>query len=95
MLGKTPIDFSKLFRREGKLFFSLRIIKAFPKSHGQRGGPFQRPVRRPRIKMSTSLFKAQLLLRPRSTIYDNGRMFWFMWKKLLGSYFFLISWSRR
>ena len=37
MLGKTSIDFSKLFRCEGKLFFSLRIIKTFPKSHGQLG----------------------------------------------------------
>ena len=45
MLGKSPIDFSKLFRCEQKLFFSLRISKAFPKSHGQRrpvlGGELQ------------------------------------------------------
>jgi len=35
MLGKTPIDFRKLFRCERKLLFSLRIIKALPKSDGQ------------------------------------------------------------
>jgi hypothetical protein len=26
---------------------------------------------------------------------DNGRMFWFIWKRLSGSYFVLSSWSRR
>ena len=45
VLGKTPIDFRKLFRCERKLLFSLRIIKAFPKSYGQcrpiLGGEFQ------------------------------------------------------
>src|SRR2546422_7236130 len=45
MLGKTPIDFRKLFRCERKLLFSLRIIKALPKSDGQcrpvLGGEFQ------------------------------------------------------
>ena len=45
MFGETPVDFRKLFRGKRKLFFSLRIIKAFPQSHGQRhsvlGGEFQ------------------------------------------------------
>jgi len=45
MFGKAAIDLGGLFLGERKLFSSLRIIKAFPKGHGQLGpvlgGKFQ------------------------------------------------------
>jgi len=30
MIGNTPIEFSKLFGCEGKLFFPLSVVKTFP-----------------------------------------------------------------
>ena len=55
---------------------------------------FQQPARS-RVRLIAVILKNRIhALLDRPSPGHTGRMFWFLWKKLCGSYFFFSSWSR-